>query len=118
MSTLRNAAFAALALPALAFASGAQAHAHLAASNPAKDAAVAAPATIHLEFSEGLESKFSTATLMTTAGAAVPVTAKVEGKAIDATPKQKLAPGAYMVMWKVVSTDGHKMSGGYNFTVK
>jgi methionine-rich copper-binding protein CopC len=99
-------------------AGAAEAHARLLASNPAKDAAVSAPTTIHLEFSEGLEPKSSTATLMTMAGDDVPVTATVKGKVIDATPQQALAPGAYMVMWTIVSTDGHKMTGDYNFTVR
>ena len=40
------------------------------------------------------------------------------GKAIDAPPKAALAPGAYMVMWRVLSADGHKMKGQYSFTVK
>jgi methionine-rich copper-binding protein CopC len=55
---------------------------------------------------------------MTMAGDDVPVTATVKGKVIDATPQQALAPGAYMVMWTIVSTDGHKMTGDYNFTVR
>jgi hypothetical protein len=115
---LRSLQLVALVAPLSLVASTAWAHAHLLSSNPAKDATVAAPAAIHLEFSEGLEAKLSAATLMTAAGANVPVTTKVAGKAIDATPASKLAPGTYMVMWKVVSGDGHKMSGDYNFTVK
>ena len=38
--------------------------------------------------------------------------------AIDVTLKEALAPGGYMVRWHVVSADGHRMKGQYNFTVK
>ena len=34
-----------------------------------------------------------------------------------ATP-EPLAPGAYRVDWKGISTDGHMMEGGWSFTVK
>jgi len=116
--TFRLATACALALPLVLAATGAQAHAHLVKSDPAANAAVAAPKALHLTFSEKLEPKFSGADLMTAAGAAVAASAKVAGETIEATPKAALAPGAYMVMWHVLSTDGHKSSGSYNFTVK
>ena len=109
---------AAVAAPALMFASGAQAHAHLVKANPAENAAVAAPQVIHLEFSEKLEPKFSAVELMKADGAAVAVTSKADGKTIDGTLAAPLAPGGYMVMWHVLSADGHKMTGQYNFTVR
>lgn len=108
----------ALAAPALLFASGAQAHARLVKASPLQNATVAAPKAIHLEFSEKVEPKFSTVTLMKANGAAVPVKSKAEGKAIDGALAAPLAPGGYMVMWSLVSADGHKMKGQYNFTVK
>jgi hypothetical protein len=109
---------AALVAPALLFASGAQAHAHLEKASPAENAAVAAPKAIHLEFSEKLEAKFSAVELMKTDGTAVAVTSKVDGKTIDGALAAPLAPGGYMVMWHVLSSDGHKMKGQYNFTVR
>jgi methionine-rich copper-binding protein CopC len=49
----------------------------------------------------------------------VEVASKAGGKSVDATPKAKLAPGQYMVMWYAVAADdGHKTNGEYNFTVK
>jgi hypothetical protein len=108
----------AMAAPALMVATGAQAHAHLVKANPAANAAIAAPTAVHLEFSEKLEPKFSAVTLMKANGAAVAVTSKAAGKAVDGALAAPLAPGGYMVMWKVVSADGHKMTGQYNFTVK
>jgi methionine-rich copper-binding protein CopC len=116
------------ALAALALAGGlvtaatqAQAHAHLVSATPAKDAAGAAPKALSLNFSEKLEPKFSAVELMTADGKGVPVKSVVAGKdhkTITATPAAPLAPGAYMVMWHVVSGDGHKMKGDYNFTVR
>ena len=106
-----------LALPALVLATAASAHAHLHASMPAQGATVAAPAALHLEFSEKLEARFSGLELKGAKGA-VPVTAKVAGAVIDATPKAKLAPGAYTVDWHVLSVDGHKSNGQLSFTVK
>ena len=106
------------ALCAGLFAAGAAfAHAHLHASTPAANATVAAPKTLHLQFSEKLEPKFSTVEV-TLAGAPVAVKAKVAGEVIDATPKAALKPGAYTVTWKVLSTDVHKSQGDYSFTVK
>ena len=106
------------ALPALAMAPAAWAHAHIVSSTPAANASGPAPRALHLEFSEGLEAKFSGVELMKASGPAVAADAKVSGKAIDATPKAPLAPGEYMVMWHALSTDGHKSNGSYNFTVK
>lgn len=106
-----------LALPALALATSASAHAHLHSSTPAQGATVASPVGLHLEFSEKLEPKFSGLALKGAKGA-VPVTAKIAGATIDATPKAKLAPGAYTIDWHVLSADGHKSAGQLSFTVK
>jgi methionine-rich copper-binding protein CopC len=99
------------------------AHAHLKSATPAENAVVTtSPAELDLTFSEGLDLKFSGAT----------VTAK--DKSTIATDKAKLATGddktlvipvptplqagAYTVDWHVLSTDGHKTKGSYTFTVK
>ena len=113
------AALALLAAPLALIGSGAQAHAKLVKSTPTASATVGAPPVLHLEFSEKLEPKFSGAQLMKADGTNVPVTAKVAGKTVDATPAAPLAPGSYMVMWYTVAADdGHKTNGDYNFTVK
>jgi methionine-rich copper-binding protein CopC len=110
-----GAAVAALiAVPALA-------HPKLSASTPAAEAVTAAPKTISLRMSEKLEPKFSGVELMRADGTAVPIVSKVggkDGKTIEATPKGKLAPGKYMVMWHAVAADGHRVKGDYNFTVR
>ena len=115
----KAAALALLAAPLALIGSGAQAHARLVKADPAASATVGAPPVIHLVFSEKLATKFSGADLMKADGSAVPVAAKAVGKTIDATPKSRLAPGDYMVIWHAVAADdGHKTTGDYNFTVK
>jgi methionine-rich copper-binding protein CopC len=113
----RLALAAALAAPLVLAAPAAFAHAHLTSSTPAADSAGAAPKAIHMDFSEKLEAKFTGAEV-TSGGAAVATSAKVAGKAVDLTPKAKLAPGAYTVMWHALSADGHKSNGQFAFTVK
>ena len=120
-SILKVSVVAAVAVPALLLAANAQAHAHLVNANPAENAAVASPRAIDLQFSEKLEPKFSGVELMKADGAAVAIASGVpanDAKSIHAVPKAALAPGSYMVMWHVVSADGHKTKGQYNFTVK
>jgi methionine-rich copper-binding protein CopC len=110
------AAAAVLLAPMLA-ATGAQAHAHLVKSIPAAENAGSAPRTLHLEFSENLEPKFSKAELRK-AGVVVGATSVAKGKVIDVAPKSALAAGLYEVQWSVLSADGHKSSGDYSFAVK
>ena len=112
------AAIAAVTAPLLLLASGAEAHAHLVMAAPSANAAVAAPSAVRLRFSERLAPRFSGADLMQSDGQAVASRAKVSGKAVQLSPTTRLAPGGYMVMWHVVSSDGHKMKGQYNFTVR
>ena len=119
-SLTRFAPTALLAAAALLVATQAEAHAHLVKATPAANAQVGAPTTLQLQFSEKLEPKFSAVELMKASGTAIAVTSAVsakDAKAIDVGVKTPLAPGAYMVMWHVVSADGHKSKGDYNFTV-
>ena len=109
---------AALAAPLLLIAPPADAHAKLLKTSPAENASVASPSAVSLEFSEKLEGKLSGADLMKADGAMIAVSSVVSGKSITATPAAALAPGAYMVMWHAVSTDGHQVKGQYDFTVK
>lgn len=96
------------------------AHAKITATVPAKDAAVSAPQTIDLTFNESVNLKLSTI------GVKGPDDAKVAtgtpslsggGKTVVIPLNGKLAPGAYKVEWNVLSVDGHKVKGGYGFTV-
>ena len=118
MNRLLTTAAALAALPLLALATGASAHAALKSSLPAANATVAAPATISLTFTESITPKFSSAMLMKADGSAVAAKSTAAGKIVTAKPAMPLAPGAYMVMWSVVASDGHKSMGNFNFTVK
>ncbi|MBJ7413517.1 MAG: copper homeostasis periplasmic binding protein CopC [Phenylobacterium sp.] len=101
-------------------ATAAAAHAHLTASSPAADAAVAAPRALTLTFSEPLEPKFSGVALTAPGGGEIGLTVTVSGdrKTLLATPAKPLAPGAYKAKWHAVAKDGHRMEGGYGFTVR
>lgn len=104
----------------LAAATGAQAHAHLVRATPAANAEVASPKSLSLTFSEKLEPKFSGFELMKADGKPVALKASVaakDHKTLSAAPSAPLAPGGYMVMWHVVSADGHRMKGDFSFTV-
>ncbi len=117
-NSLRKAASACiLALAAVpAFA-----HSHPVTMNPAPDSIVAAPAELSVEFSEGLEPKFSSLKLLDANGSVVSKASSVldpkDNKHMTlALPH--LAPGVYTVEWMSSSLDGHRMSRKYSFTVR
>ena len=101
-------------------ATAAAAHAHLTASNPPANAAVAPLRTLSLTFSEPLEPKFSGLTLTGPGGGAVKlsVSTSEDRKALLASPASPLAAGTYKVVWHAVAKDGHRMEGAYAFTVR
>lgn len=107
----------ALLVTPLAFA-----HAHLKAQIPAANAEVTPPQVLMLNFSEGIEPKFSGLTLTDAAKQTVKtgtVSRSKEDNAQLVVPvEQELQPGNYTVDWHVVSVDGHKTRGTYSFTVK
>lgn len=113
----------ALFITALTTSSAALAHAHLKTHSPASDAEVSpAPQVITLDFSEGIEPNFSGIKVTGPEQVVVNV-----GKARRNAQDEKqlivpvetaLQPGRYLVEWHVVSVDGHKTEGDYQFTVK
>jgi copper resistance protein C len=98
------------------------AHAQLEKATPPVGGTVAAPKEIRLEFSEGVEPKFTGVTLTSASGASVPVgPAKTESgnAAVLIVPIGKpLSPGAYTVHWHAVSVDTHHTQGTFEFTVQ
>ena len=114
--------FGLIALGTLAVAGQAFAHAHLKTSTPADKSSVAsAPTALTLSFTEGLNLKFS--------GIKVTGPQKTAVKTGDAALTDHdtgltvpvvgtLAAGTYTVEWHALSTDGHKTTGSYSFTVK
>ncbi|MCY1408590.1 CopC domain protein [compost metagenome] len=107
-------------LAAFAGSSVAFAHAHLKSATPAQDSSTPAPEVLTLEFTEGIEAKFSRVTL-THDGSAVELkgitTAAGNNKVLLVTPAKPLANGQYQVQWQVISVDTHKSEGAYRFQV-
>ena len=82
----------------------------------------AAPQALTLNFSEGIEPKFSGVTLTGAQQQSIK-TGAVKRNEQDKTQmivplEQALQPGNYTVDWHVVSVDGHKTRGTYTFSVK
>ena len=115
-----------LRIPAsLAFAlvaTQAFAHAQLEKATPAVGGTVAGASEIRLEFSEGVEPKFSKISVTGPGGASVPLgAAKTEpsNQAVLIVPISKpLSAGVYKVHWQAVSVDTHHTQGTFEFTVK
>ena len=113
--------YAATAAVALLSATPAFAHAKLVSSSPAANAAVAAPRTITLTFSEKVVPAFSSfEVVMTGHDMKVPVNTAVskDGKTITGTLQGRVMPGAYKVVWAIASSDGHRMTGEVPFRVR
>jgi methionine-rich copper-binding protein CopC len=95
----------------------AHAHAHLQRSSPADNSVItASPPNLELHFSEaarltalsiqkGEGPKQNLTPLPTTAAPQVTV------------PLPPLTPGTYLVVWRVISDDGHVMAGTLHFTL-
>jgi methionine-rich copper-binding protein CopC len=100
----------------LALTAVAQAHTHLKESTPADKSVVnAAPANVMLKFSEA--AKITALTLHKDGGADEKLTASPASAAAQFTAAlPQLSPGKYTVNWRVVSDDGHIMSGQLSFT--
>jgi copper resistance protein C len=115
---LKIAASLALALGA----TQAFAHAQLEKATPPVGGTVSPPTQIRLEFSEGVEPRFTGVTLTSSGGAAVPLgRANVEAgdqKVLIVPIAKALSPGAYTVHWHAVSVDTHHTQGTFEFTVK
>lgn len=98
----------------------ASAHAFLKTAMPAVGSTIrTAPTEVRIDFTEGVEPKFSSIEVMNAQGRRVD-----DGKlhleqgdthlAIGLTP---LAPGSYKVSWQAIATDTHHTQGNFTFTV-
>ena len=103
----------------LALASSARAHSLLLESAPAADALLAAPPPeISLRFNNRIEKKLSTIRLLDARGGVRPLAMLADGPADRLTATvPSLDPGAWRVEWRVLSTDGHVVSGRFSFRV-
>ena len=99
------------------------AHAHLKTARPATDATVAtAPTELDLTFSEGVNLKFTGVKVTGPDKKAVATGDAALGQGGDTTivvpVTGALAAGTYKVDWHARSSDGHKTTGSYSFTVR
>ena len=120
--TFRSLKTAALSLAAILAATAAFAHAQLQHATPPVGGTVsAAPQQLRLQYSEGVEPRFSTVALATDAGRAIPLGAPAvdpaDAKILTVSIGEALKPGVYVVTWRAVSVDTHKTQGEYRFTV-
>lgn len=97
------------------------AHAHLLRASPAENASGPSPSEIALKFSEPLETAFSAIVVLDASGRQVDKHDTRLDKSDGVTLRVSLpalATGQYRVEWRAVSTDSHKIQGGYTFRVK
>ena len=114
----RHSGLLALALT-LATAAAAPAHSLLLSSVPTANAVLTtSPPSVTLRFNNRIEKRLSRVRLVDERGTtATAPTTGAEGESAEtlvaAVPP--LAPGAWRVEWQVFSTDGHVVSGSYQF---
>jgi len=104
----------------LATASPAQAHDELLGSDPAADSSLdALPAQLTLTFSAEIADDEGASVVEVTdaAGTTLTAGAPVVSDNVLTQPLAGEASGAVTVLWKVVSSDGHPISGELSFTV-
>jgi copper resistance protein C len=108
-----------VAVVVLAVGTPASAHSLLLASSPAANAVLtASPSYVTLRFNNRIEKRLSRVRLVDDRGtvAMAPTVHDVGAAAeslVAAVPP--LTPGAWRVEWQVFSTDGHVVSGSYQF---
>ncbi|KFF98255.1 hypothetical protein IQ62_25980 [Streptomyces scabiei] len=110
---------AALAVVA-ATAPQAAAHTELQTSSPgAKAALFGLPPHVTLSFSDVMTQKYAQVSVTAPdGGSAAAGEPQVAGKEVTLALKSGTAEGRYTVGYRVVSADGHPVSGSYTFTVK
>ena len=106
---------------AVAFVAGpAAAHARLVSATPAPNSTVVGTRSISMAFSERTVPAFSGFDVANAAGDKVAIRTSVaqDGKTLTGTLARPLAAGAYRVDWRIASSDGHRMTGSYTFSVR
>jgi copper transport protein len=106
-------------LTGVVLAGPASAHASLVSTDPGEGGRVAeAPATVTLEFSEGVSLGAGYARVLAADGARVDAgDAAVDGSTLTIPLRADLPEGGYLVTYRVVSADSHPIQGAYSFAV-
>ena len=106
----------------LLVAAGASAHAFLQRADPREGSTVrAAPREVTLYFTERLEPAYSSARVIDEGGQPVDRgTSRVEpaNPSVLRVSVLPLPPGAYKVIWRVLSVDSHITEGDFTFRVR
>ena len=119
-TTLRAAALVLLCGLALLLGAGAaSAHTRLLSSDPADGASLdASPARVSLEFNETMQPEFSTITVVGPDGTAYQSGAPTaDGRTIGTAVSPLGAAGRYEIGYRVISEDGHPVTGSVGFTL-
>ena len=99
-------------------AAPASAHATLLSSDPAEGEVVAeAPDVVTFTFSETVSLTDDSIQVFDAAGESVEASASGEDEIVTADLPDDLANGTYVVAWRVVSADGHPISGSLTFSI-
>ena len=110
-------ALAALLATMVGLAAPASAHARLEASSPKEGSTLTAtPPEIMLRFNEPIQSGLNEVSVRTGSTDATDGDLEVDGSTVYQPLKSSLPAGSYTVSYKVVSADGHPISGSYSFT--
>jgi len=109
-------------LTALWLPAGASAHAVLTSTSPARDARLdSTPARVEASFNEAVSSSFGALRVFDSAGREVQAGTTVHPDSsadrIAVALRRRLPDGAYAATYRVISADGHVVSGGWGFVV-
>lgn len=118
-STSLLAILAAVALGfTLLWSAPASAHDRLVSSNPEHGAELdEQPEWLEMEFSGEVQDVGAEVKVMTGGTDVSAGEITVEGRTVTSALPDDLAPGDYTVNWRVVSEDGHPISGTFDFTI-
>lgn len=119
-SILRGLVAVTLALTATGLIAGpASAHAQLVSTDPADGATISAPpATVTLTFDEALLADTETISINDENGNVVASQqATPEGSTVSVPWPAELTTGTFQVAYRVVSGDGHPVTGAFTFTI-
>ncbi|UMG94774.1 copper resistance protein CopC [Nocardioides sp. TF02-7] len=102
----------------LGSAGPADAHASLVESDPAEGAVLAeAPESIRLTFNETIAGVPDGVQVFDASGTEVESESGVSGPDLEISLEEEVAVGTLVVVWRVVSEDGHPVSGSLTFAV-
>jgi copper transport protein len=96
----------------------AAAHATLVSTDPAQGEVLQeAPERVVFTFDEAVRGVPDAVRVFDAEGVLVPATATVRGAELEVVPDEPLGDGTTVIAWRVVSEDGHPISGSLTFSV-